>query len=353
MSASTSSEWFQPLAGLSSTRARRLWASSFALPLAFWCVVSYVPFVWHPMLRVTDAGDLDWVTVGELAPRADVERDNRGVVAKGGHPALGTPANPPFLPAPHEVARALVTGFTTPPFRADEPWLHQSLWHSVTVIFWGFLISSVVGVPLGILCGALPAMARLTEPFIEFFRYLPAPAFGALAVAVLGIEDAPKIAIIVIGTFFQQVLVIANTTRRIDPALLEAAQTLGASPRHLLLRVVVPGVVTEVFTDMRVLLGWAWTYLIVAELIGVSSGITFFINQQAKYRAYDRVFASIIVIGLVGLFTDLVLASLGRQLFPWLRTAKRGWFSQALSLARRGRAARTREAGTAKEAARA
>jgi NitT/TauT family transport system permease protein len=353
VSTSTSSAWFRPLAGLSPVRARRLWALSFILPIGLWCVVSYAPFVWHPMLRVTDAGDLDWVTVGELAPRADVERDNRAVVAKGGHPALGTPANPPFLPAPHEVARALVTGFTRPPFRADEPWLHQSLWHSVTVIFWGFLISSIVGVPLGILCGALPAMARLTEPFIEFFRYLPAPAFGALAVAVLGIEDAPKIAIIVIGTFFQQVLVIANTTRRIDPALLEAAQTLGASPRHLVWRVVVPGVITDVYTDMRVLLGWAWTYLIVAELIGVSSGITFFINQQAKYRNYDRVFASIIVIGLVGLFTDLVLASLGRQLFPWMRTARRGWLSQALGRARRARRPPPSEPAPAKEAARA
>jgi NitT/TauT family transport system permease protein len=337
MSTSASSSWFRPLAGLSPTRSRRLWALSFLLPLVAWSIISYVPFVWHPMLRVTDAGDIDWVTPGELAPRADVERENRAVRARGGHPATGTPANPVFLPAPHEVARALVTGFTTPPFREDEPWLHQSLWHSITVIFWGFLISSIVGVPLGILCGALPSMARLTEPFIEFFRYLPAPAFGALAVAVLGIEDAPKIAIIVIGTFFQQVLVIANTTRRIDPALLEAAQTLGASPRHLLLRVVVPGVVTEVYTDMRVLLGWAWTYLIVAELIGVSSGITFFINQQAKYRNYDRVFASIIVIGLVGLFTDLVLGYLGRQLFPWLKTSRRGWLSQAVARARGGR----------------
>lgn len=174
---------------------------------------------------------------------------------------------------------------------------------------------------MGILCGALPALARLTEPFIEFFRYLPAPAFGALAVAVLGINDAPKVAIIFVGTFFQQVLVIANTTRRIDPCLLEAAQTLGGSRRDLLFRVVLPGIITEVYTDMRVLLGWAWTYLIVAELIGVSSGITFFINQQAKYRAYDKVFASIILIGLIGLGTDVCLARLGRRLFPWLPSA--------------------------------
>jgi len=206
------------------------------------------------------------------------------------------------------------------------------------VIFWGFLISSLIGVPLGILCGAIPAMGRLTEPFIEFFRYLPAPAFGALAVAVMGIEDAPKVAIIFIGTFFQQVLVVANTTRKLDMSLVEAAQTLGATPRKLLLRVVVPGVIVDLYTDMRVLLGWAWTYLIVAELIGVSSGITYFINQQAKYRAYERVFASIFLIGVIGLVTDLVLASLGRQLFPWLRTARRGWFS-ALVAALRGRGA--------------
>jgi NitT/TauT family transport system permease protein len=327
--------WFRPLAALSLSQSRRLWVFSFLLPLLAWTVVSYVPFIWHPMVRVTDPGEVDWTAPGELAPKADLERDNAVIIARHGRPAIGTPANPVFLPAPHEVARALVTGFTTPPARPDEPWLYQSLGHSIMVIFWGFLLSSLVGVPLGILCGALPPIARLTEPFIEFFRYLPAPAFGALAVAVLGIEDAPKISIIFIGTFFQQVLVISNTTRRIDPALLEAAQTLGTSPRHLLTRVVIPGVITEIYTDMRVLLGWAWTYLIVAELIGVSSGITYFINQQAKYRAYPRVYASIILIGIIGLATDLILASLGRQIFPWLRTARRGWFSSLMSLTRK------------------
>jgi NitT/TauT family transport system permease protein len=331
--------WFRPLAALSPRQSRRLWILSFVLPLAAWAIVSYVPFVWHPMVKVSDPGDLDWAAAGELAPRADLDRDNAAVIARHGRPATGVPANPVFLPAPHEVARALVTGFTTPPARPDEPWLYQSLGHSIMVIFWGFLLSSIIGVPLGILCGALPPVARLTEPFIEFFRYLPAPAFGALAVAVLGIEDAPKIAIIFIGTFFQQVLVVANTTRRIDPALLEAAQTLGTPPRQLLTRVVVPGIITEIYCDMRVLLGWAWTYLIVAELIGVSSGITYFINQQAKYRAYSRVYASIILIGIIGLLTDLVLASLGRQIFPWLRTARRGWFSSLVTWARRRSAA--------------
>jgi NitT/TauT family transport system permease protein len=311
-----------------------LWAASFVAPLLIWCAIRYLPFVWHPMVRVTDPGDSTWITKDLLVERSAFVGENAELATRKQRPAVGEAANPVFLPPPHAVVRALITGFTTPPARPDEPWLHESLWHSIQVIFWGFLFSSLIGVPLGILCGALPAMGRLTEPFIEFFRYLPAPAFGALAVAVMGIEDAPKVAIIFIGTFFQQVLVIANTTRRIDPALLEAAETLGASRRALIMRVVVPGVITDIYTDMRVLLGWAWTYLIVAELIGVSSGITYFINQQAKYRAYERVFASIFLIGLIGLVTDLVLASLGRQLFPWLRTARRGWLSAFVGMLR-------------------
>jgi NitT/TauT family transport system permease protein len=329
------SSWTRPLAALSPRASASFWVASFVLPVALWCVVSYVPFIWHTMVRVRDPGDVSWFTPGQLVERAAFDAENANVQAQHGRLASGRLANPVFLPAPDEVLHALVHGFITPPARPDEPWLHQSLWHSIQVIFWGFLLSSIIGVPLGILCGALPALGRLTEPFIEFFRYLPAPAFGALAVAMMGIEDAPKVAIIFIGTFFQQVLVIANTTRRIDPALLEAAETLGASRRALITRVVVPGVITDIYTDMRVLLGWAWTYLIVAELIGVSSGITYFINQQAKYRAYERVFASIILIGLIGLTTDLVLASLGRQIFPWLRGARRGWFSAAMDLFRR------------------
>ena len=162
------------------------------------------------------------------------------------------------------------------------------------------------------------------EPFIEFFRYLPAPAFGALAVAILGIHDAPKIAIIFIGTFFQQVLVIANTTRKLDAALIEAAMTLGAGKLALLFKVVIPGVVPDLYRDLRILLGWAWTYLIVAELIGTSSGITWFITQQARYKNFDNVFAAIIIIGVIGLLTDMVLARLGRHLFPWDTSGEKG-----------------------------
>ncbi len=328
-------DWFAVRAELPARRGLLLSVLAFAIPLAIWSAVSYVPFLWHPLVKVQQPGSIGYFQPDMLVDAEAFAAENAQAHAAGRLPASGVPSNPIYLPAPHEVARALVTAFRTPPRLPSEPWLHQSLWQSMQVIFWGFLLSSLFGVPLGILCGTFSSVSRLQEPFIEFFRYLPAPAFGALAVAVLGIYDAPKIAIIFIGTFFQQVLVVANTTRKLDVPLIEAAQTLGANRRQLVWRVVVPGVIVDLYTDMRVLLGWAWTYLIVAELVGTTTGITYFINQQARYRNYDNVFAAIIMIGLIGLGSDVVLERLGRVLFPWrathdgmlprLRARIRGW----------------------------
>lgn len=300
-------------------RAAILRVMSFVLPLGLWCMVSYVPFIWHPQVRVTHAGGSGMLEKGMLIDREAFEEEWRDLKAKGLEPAEGEPANPIFLPAPHKVAQALYTAFTTEPARTGDLWLHQSVWHSIQIIFWGFLASAVIGVPLGVLAGAIPTVSRLIEPFIDFIRYMPAPAFGALCVAVLGLADGPKIAIIFIGTFFQMVLVIANTTRQLDMSLIEAAQTLGANRRQLLTRVVVPGILPNLYNDLRILLGWAWTYLIIAELIGAMSGISYFINQQGKYRNYENVFAGIIIIGVVGLVTDQVLGRLRPLFFPWLR----------------------------------
>ncbi len=311
------SSWFAVRRELSPRKRSVLGVASFLLPLLFWCVVSYVPTVWHPMVLISEPGDVDYFQVDMLVNK-QVFKDELANMASE-HKALpvGEPANPVYLPAPHQVAQALYTSFITPPAQKDGLWLHQSLWQSIKVIFWGFLISSLIGVPLGILSGTYSAISRLFEPFIEFFRYLPAPAFGALAVAILGIYGGPKIAIIVIGTLFQQVLIIANTTRKLDYALIEAAMTLGTNKFKLLRHVILPGVLPELYRDQRILLGWAWTYLIVAELIGTSSGITWFITQQARYEHFENVYAAIMMIGFIGLGSDLILAWLGKHLFPW------------------------------------
>jgi NitT/TauT family transport system permease protein len=315
--------WFAVRRELSPQKKTLLGFGSFLLPLLVWCLVSYVPFVWHPMVLVSNPGGVDYFQNGMLVDKVVYAEELASMQSQGKLAPQGIPANPIYLPAPHEVAKAFYTAFTTAPEQRDGRWLHESLWHSVQIIFWGFLLSSLIGVPLGILCGTYSAVSRLNEPFIEFFRYLPAPAFGALAVAILGIYDGPKIAIIVIGTLFQQVLIIANTTRKLDYALIEAALTLGTRRMKLLFHVILPGILPELYRDQRILLGWAWTYLIVAELIGTSSGITWFITQQARYQHFDNVYAAIFMIGLLGLGGDLLLAALGKKLFPWDRPANK------------------------------
>ncbi len=298
-------------------------AFAFVLPLVAWSIVSYVPFVWHPLVLVENAGDTSvagsysYVEVGQLIEKEAFDARNLELAKAGAKLARGTPANPIYLPAPHEVARAFYTAFTTAPERTGDKWLHESLWHSCRIIFAGFFYAAILGVPLGILCGTFGFFSKLFEPFVDFVRYMPAPVFGALAVAVVGLEDEPKIAIIFIGTFFQMVLVVANTTRQLDLALLEAGQTLGAKNRQLLRYIVIPGILPRLYQDMRILIGWAWTYLVVAELIGEKSGISAFLYQQQRYRHFDNVYASIIMIGMIGLLTDQVLAFVGGFLFPW------------------------------------
>lgn len=318
--------WTTPRVELDNQSKRWFTLASFAIPILLWSLVSYAPFVWHPQVEITDPGDVSYFREGTLIDKEIYQREMDKLMVKqlqNQEVSLpqGNPANPVYLPAPHQVLTALYTAFTTPPKRSNEPWFHESLGHSIQVIAWGFFWSMLFGLPLGILAGTYDATSKLIEPFTEFFRYLPAPAFGALAVAILGIYDAPKIAIIFIGTFFQMVLITANTTRKVNMAIIEASLTLGCKGLSLIRRVIIPGALPDLYRDMRILLGWAWTYLIVAELIGTSSGITWFITQQARYKNFDNVFAAILIIGLIGLITDLILAKLGKRFFPWHNTA--------------------------------
>ncbi|CAM4321131.1 ABC transporter permease [Acinetobacter pragensis] len=295
---------------------------SFLIPILIWCAVSYLPFIWHPQVQITQSGSVAYLQTGSRVDKAVFYAEAQNAVNAGAEPPQGKLVNPIYLPAPHEVAKALVTAFITPPAQPDAPWFHQSLWHSIKIVFTAFFIASLIGIPLGILCGFSQKISQLTEPFVEFFRYLPAPAFGALAVAILGINDAPKIAIIVVGTLFQQILIIANTTRMVDRGLIEAGYTLGTNKLKSLFNVVIPAALPDIYRDLRVLLGWAWTYLIVSELIGTTTGITWFITQQARYQNFDNVYAAILIVGVIGLVCDVILMKLGEHFFKWKAGAK-------------------------------
>lgn len=228
----------------------------------------------------------------------------------------GKPANPVFLPAPHEVLETGIRDWKAEP-TGDKPSMLDRYLTSLRTVFLGFLMAALIAIPLGVIAGTYDVFAKLFEPFWDFFRYMPAPAFGTLLVAILGAHQSPKVALVFIGTFPHLLLMLTKTVRMVDVPLLEAAQTLGAKSNGLLTRVVVPASSPSIYNDLRIALGWAWTWLVIAELIGVKTGLTEVIDTQGVRRNFDRVYPVIILIGITGFITDQILAYLKTKLFPW------------------------------------
>jgi NitT/TauT family transport system permease protein len=186
----------------------------------------------------------------------------------------------------------------------------------------GFAIAALLAVPLGVMMGAYKPVEAFFEPFVSFARYLPASAFIPLLILWAGIGEKQKLAVIFIGSFFQLVLMIAVSVGNTRRDLVEAAYTLGAMDRGVVARVLLPSSAPEIAETLRMVLGWAWTYVIVAELIGASSGIGHMITDSQALLATDQIIFGIIVIGLIGLVTDFAFKALNRKLFPWAQIGR-------------------------------
>jgi NitT/TauT family transport system permease protein len=191
----------------------------------------------------------------------------------------------------------------------------------VAVTVWrvvgGFVFASLVAVPLGIAMGAYKPIEAFFEPFISFARYLPASAFIPLLILWAGIGELQKLLVIFIGSFFQIVLMVAVTVGATRRDLVEAAYTLGADARGVVRRVLLPNSAPAIAETLRLVLGWAWTYVIVAELIGASSGIGHMITDSQALLNTGQIIFGIIVIGMIGLVSDYGFKWANRKLFPW------------------------------------
>src|SRR3954463_2997403 len=181
----------------------------------------------------------------------------------------------------------------------------------------GFVLAAVVAVPIGILMGAYKPIEAFLEPFVSFARYLPASAFIPLLILWAGIGELQKLLVIFIGSVFQIILMVAVTVGATRRDLVEAAYTLGASDHGIIRRVLLPSSAPEIAEILRLVLGWAWTYVIVAELIGSSSGIGHMITDSQALLNTGQIIFGIIVIGLIGLVSDFLFKAFNAWIFPW------------------------------------
>lgn len=221
-----------------------------------------------------------------------------------------------FLPSPSKVASALWEMFVHEDFIAD-------VWASFERIIVGFLVAAAVGIPLGIGIGSFRAVQAFFEPIIAAVRYMPASAFIPLLIIWLGIGQTEKFAVIWFGVFFPLTLMIADVSANVPRELVNIAYTLGASRWQVFRRVLLPACWPGVIDNLRIGLGWAWTYLIVAELVAAETGIGHVILQSSRFLQTDHIIGGILVIGALGLLSDAFFRLLYRVLFPYAERVAR------------------------------
>ena len=216
-----------------------------------------------------------------------------------------------FMPSPMSVLSRIGEWYQTDTLISDA-------WISIYRVSMGFLLSAMLALPLALMIGVYKPVQAFFEPLTDFIRYMPAVAFVPLVMVWVGIEESAKIAIIFIGTFFQMVLMMAEDVRRVPITQIEAAQTMGATPNEIIKLVILPSARPALMDTLRVTLGWAWTYLVVAELVAANSGLGYAIMKAQRFLQTDKIFAGILLIGVIGLMMDQAFRWLHRISFPWM-----------------------------------
>ena len=224
--------------------------------------------------------------------------------------------NPIFLPSPEAVWDAARTAFTD-----------ENLWLDLRASFLrvtaGFLLAVVMAIPLGILIGSFRVCEAAMQPVTEFIRYIPVPALIPILMVVFGIEEFSKVMLIWVGTFFQLVLMVADEVRRVPYDLLQVCATLGARRAEVLRLVLWRSAMPGIFDALRLAHGWAWTYVVVAELVAANEGLGYRILKFSRFLQTPKIWVYLLLLGVIGLALDFLFRIVNRRLFHWADTTRR------------------------------
>lgn len=185
---------------------------------------------------------------------------------------------------------------------------------SVARIVGGVGLAFLAGVPTGILLARSRAAEGATSAVFPLLRMISPLTWMPIAVMVFGIGDRPVVFLIAAAAVWPVLLSTAHGVTSVDPRWVAAARTLGAGQRELVRRVLVPGALPDVLTGLRLALGVAWIVLVPAEMLGVRSGLGYFVLDTRDRFAYDELAALVLVIGAIGYALDAAVRALQRRL---------------------------------------
>lgn len=215
-----------------------------------------------------------------------------------------------FLPVPDAVIRRAIT-------LGSDGTLFVHIWSSVKVVLLGFIVSAAIAVPLGLYMGTYRIVQAALEPLVNFIRYLPVTSLVPLFILWIGIGLSQRVTVIFFGVFFSQLIMISDEARAVSRDLVNASYTLGTKRNEAIWHVIFPAALPNIINTLRVTMGWAWTYLVVAELVAANSGLGFISLKAMRGFQVDTIFLAIMLIGLLGLISDTAFRLLRRWLCPW------------------------------------
>ena len=221
---------------------------------------------------------------------------------------------PLFLPSPMGVVNALVTmlkdGFTGVSF-----WEHT--WVSTLRVFGAFLLACVIGIPLGIAMGMNPVARGIFDPPIEFYRPIPPLAYLPLMIIWFGIDELSKVLLIFLSVLAPLVLGARAGVRSAAIEQIHAAYSFGATRWQVIRMVVLPAAMPEIFTAMRVGIGFGWTTLVAAEMVAATSGLGYTVLSASRFLQTDIVIMGIVVIAIIAYAFDHSVRFVERRVVPW------------------------------------
>jgi NitT/TauT family transport system permease protein len=177
----------------------------------------------------------------------------------------------------------------------------------------GLAIALVIGIPLGILVGYFPRMDLLTGTVFQFLRMTSPLAWMPVAILLFGIGDRPVIFLIALAAVWPVLLSTAHGVSKVDPQWIKVVRMLGGNDAAVLRRVIIPAIIPDIVNGARLAIGVAWIVLVPAEMLGVSSGLGYFLLDARDRFNNGELMAVILVIGALGFAMDFSLAFAQRK----------------------------------------
>jgi len=223
--------------------------------------------------------------------------------------------NPVLLPSPAEV---LATGIKM----AASGELLRHIVASLSRVLWGFGIAAALGVIAGTALGRSRLLEHLVEPTIEMLRPIPPLAFLPMMVLWFGIGEASKVAFIAYAAFFPVFTTTVEGIKYVDPVLVRAAASLGASDRQIFWHVILPAATPNILTGLRLAFGLSFFVIVAAEFIAADSGLGFLINDARTFFLVSNMLLGAAVIGIIGVVANVGLRRLESWLLRWRRESR-------------------------------